>query len=291
MFGPQSEFPIVSPIEPIMEDQTLVAAPPELTVNVQLNGKTLDALPDGFYVRDQALVVFLESFEGPLDLLLHLIRKRNLDILDFSIAEITTQYMQYLDLMSNLRLQVAGEYMVMAATLMMIKSHALLPELESDEEEEEDAAIALRRRLQAYKELKEAAETLDAIPRLEREVHSTQVPVLEEIPADRLPDIDLHELVLAFSEVIERAKLYQHHAVVRPVISVRERMAEILTRIEKTSEACPFESLFDVEEGKQSVIASLLALLELLRGNIIEVLQAHSFSQIHVKMRQSATND
>lgn len=253
-------------------------------IKVQIGGDSIAQLPNDLFVPEDALYVSLDTFEGPLDLLLYLIRKHQLNILDFSVAEITTQYMSYLDVMTAMNLRIAGEYLVMAATLMMIKSKALLPQLEVEEEDEDDATHALRQRLLAYQQLKEAAEGLNDLPRMERDTHSAQIPIVEVVTEEQLPDVGLSEIVVAFAELMTRVKLTQQHEVPRPVISVRERMGEMLATLESINDYVPFESLFKIEEGKPSVIASLLALLELLRSNVIKVTQPHSFAPILVKI-------
>ena len=249
---------------------------------------SLERLPDDLHVPPDAMIVLLESFEGPLDLLLYLIRKNNLNILDFSLADITDQYMRYIDMMSTMRLQLAGEYLVIAATLMMIKSRALLPQLESDDDEEEDASAELRRRLLEYERLKNAAEGLDALPRVDRELHVAQVPIANTEAAIKHPDVDLKELVMAFADVVVRARLHQRHQVSRNTISVRERMSDILDHLSAKEDTVPFEDLFDIEEGKVSLIASLLALLELLRSSLVRVIQNQPFAPIFVSLREAA---
>ena len=258
------------------------------TYQARVGDTSLERLPEDLHVPPDAMIVLLESFEGPLDLLLYLIRKNNLNILDFSLADITDQYMRYIDMMSSMRLQLAGEYLVIAATLMMIKSKALLPQLESDDEEEKDASAELRRRLLEYERLKNAAEGLDALPRVDRELHVAQIPIANTEAAIKQPDVDLKELIMAFADVVVRARLHQRHQVSRTTISVRERMSDILDHLSAEEETVPFEDLFDVEEGKVSLIASLLALLELLRSSVVHVIQSQPFAPIFVRLREAS---
>ena len=261
---------------------------PDIEIRVQ--GDHVEKLPNDLYVPDDALYVALDRFEGPLDLLLYLIRKHHLNVLDFSVAEITDQYMSYLDLMSSLNLQIAGEYLVMAATLMMIKSKALLPQTELTDEDEEDSTAALRQRLLAYQRLKDAASGLNELPRMERDTHAAHLPIVNVILEVQQPDVDVKEILLAFADLLKRAKLNQQHDIARPVISVRDRMGEILSLLDATADFVPFDQLFKLDEGKPSIIASLLALLELLRSNVVEVSQQEPFAPIFVKSSDTQSN-
>lgn len=249
---------------------------------VRVGDKNLAELPSDLHVPPDAMIVALESFEGPLDLLLYLIRKQNLNILEIRLADIADQYMQYIELMSTLRLQLAGEYLVIAATLMVIKSRALLPQLESDDEEEANPEADLRRRLQEYERLKNASERLDALPRVDREVHVVHAPLAQSYTPDVQPEIELNELMMAFAAVMRRSKLYQRHRITRATISVRERMTDIIGKLEKSEASVPFDALFDVREGKVSLIASLLAILELMRSSLVRVTQQQPFAPIFV---------
>ena len=260
----------------------------ESSYQVRVGDKDLHELPNDLHVPPDAMIVMLESFEGPLDLLLYLIRKQNLNILEIRLADIADQYMQYIELMSTLRLQLAGEYLVIAATLMVIKSRALLPQLETDEEETNPEAD-LRRRLQEYERLKNASERLDALPRVDREVHVVHGPVAQSFAPDVQPEIELKELMVAFADVIERSKLYQRHRVTRTTISVRERMTDIIGRLEKSEEYVSFDKLFDVREGKVSLIASFLAILELMRSSLVRLTQQQPFAPIFVGLAEATS--
>ena len=255
----------------------------------RIGDKSLEELPKDLHVPPDAMIVMLESFEGPLDLLLYLIRKQNLDILEIRLADIADQYMQYIELMSTLRLQLAGEYLVIAATLMVIKSRALLPQLESEEEEEANPEAELRRRLQEYERLKNASERLDALPRVDREVHVVHAPLAESYAPEVQPEIELKELMVAFADVVQRSKLYQQHRITRTTISVRERMTDIIGKLEKSEEQMPFDALFDVREGKVSLIASLLAILELMRSSLVRVTQQRPFAPIFVGLAEATS--
>lgn len=253
----------------------------------RVGDKSLDEFPSDLHVPPDAMIVALESFEGPLDLLLYLIRKQNLDILEIRLADIADQYMRYIELMSTLRLQLAGEYLVIAATLMVIKSRALLPQLESDDEDEANPEADLRRRLQEYERLKNASERLDALPRVDREVHVVHAPLAQSYTPDVQAEIELSELMLAFADVMQRSKLYQRHRITRATISVRERMTDIIGKLEQSEASVPFDTLFDVREGKVSLIASLLAILELMRSSLVRVTQQRPFAPIFVGLAEA----
>ena len=254
--------------------------------HVRVGDETLSELPDDLHIPDDAMVVLLESFEGPLDLLLYLIRKRNLDVLKINLAEIADQYMKYIDLMSTFKLQLAGEYLVIAATLTVIKSRALMPQLPENEDEEEDPAAELRRRLIAYERLKRTSERLDELPRLERDAIDIQIPLAKLVAEEVQPTLELRELVVVFAEVMERAKLHQQHRVYRTTISVRERMTTIMDTLKRNKTETPFEELFKLEEGKISLIASFLAVLELIRSNLVRIRQTTPFAPITVSARE-----
>ncbi|MEM1262673.1 MAG: ScpA family protein [Pseudomonadota bacterium] len=251
-----------------------------------VSGEPVTELPQDLYIPPHALQVFLEAFEGPLDLLLYLIRRQNLDILDIPIAEITRQYVEYIELMKEMQLELAGEYLVMAAMLAEIKSRMLLPRPVSEEGDEEDPRAELIRRLQEYERYKKAAEDLDALPRMERDTFpATAEPPPREVVV-KLPDITLKELLLAFKEVVERAELYASHHVTREPLSVRQRMTEILSSIDG-NEFATFGELFDVSEGRLGVAVTFIALLELLKESLIEVVQSENFAPLHVRSASS----
>ena len=249
-------------------------------------GEPVTALPQDLYIPPHALQVFLEAFEGPLDLLLYLIRRQNIDILDIPIAEITEQYVQYIDTMTELQLDLAGEYLVMAAMLAEIKSRMLLPRPVSEDEDEEDPRAELVRRLQEYERFKKAAQDISDLPRLERDTYVASADAPERKVVTTLPDVTLKELLLAFHDVLKRAEMYSNLHLQREPLSVRQRMSEILTRINASSFA-GFADLFDPEEGRHGVAVTFLAILELLREAVIEVVQAEEFSAIHIRAASS----
>jgi segregation and condensation protein A len=245
-------------------------------------GEPVTMLPQDLYIPPYALQVFLEAFEGPLDLLLYLIRRQNIDILDIPIAEITLQYVQYIEMMHELQLELAGEYLVMAAMLAEIKSRMLLPRPEKEEDEEEDPRAELVRRLQEYERVKKAAQDLSDLPRLERDVFLANADVPERQVVVSLPDVTLKELLVAFHDVLRRAEMYSNLHLQREPLSVRQRMSEILTRINANT-FVGFAALFDPEEGRHGVTVTFMAILELLREALIEVVQAEQFSAIHIR--------
>ncbi|MFP5504839.1 MAG: segregation and condensation protein A [Gammaproteobacteria bacterium] len=247
-----------------------------------VQGEAVTTLPQDLYIPPDALEVILESFEGPLDLLLYLIKRQNLDILDIPITAITRQYMEYIDLMEELRLELAAEYLVMATMLAEIKSRMLLPRPADAEGEEEDPRAELVRRLQEYERYKQAAEDLDALPQVGRDVFPTSAQVPERQQTRAQPDVDLKEILLAFRDVMKRAEMFTHHHVQMEPLSVRERMSEVLSRV-SGDRFVEFHSLFTVEEGRMGVVVTLLAILELVKESLLELIQAEEFGQIHVK--------
>lgn len=246
-------------------------------------GKHWHDLPHDLYIPPDALEVFLEAFEGPLDLLLYLIKKQNVDILDIPIAKITEQYLEYISMIEGMRFELAAEYLVMAASLAEIKSRLLLPRPEmSSEEDVEDPRAELVRRLQEYERYKKAAENLDALPRMERDTTKAWV-AMAELPREKpLPLIDLKDLLTAFQEVLQRAKLIQRHQVLMEPLSVRERMSLVLEKLAGDA-LVPFHALFTLSEGRAGVVVSFLAILELLRNAAIEIVQVQPLSPIHVR--------
>lgn len=247
-----------------------------------VRGEPFIRLPDDLYIPPDALEVFLEAFEGPLDLLLYLIRRQNLDILDIPIAEVTRQYMAYVEAMKGLQLELAAEYLVMAAWLCEIKSRLLLPRPEGIKEEE-DPRAELIRRLQEYERYKRAAEDLNDLPRLERDLFQSHA-LLPEYSRPRVhPEVSLAELLTALREVLARAKMYGNHHITREPLSVRERMSRVLAALEK-GEFIVFTTLFTYEEGRRGVVVTLLAILELIREHLIEVVQTEVFTSIHVRL-------
>jgi len=252
-----------------------------------VNGEPISQLPRDLYIPPQALEVFLEAFEGPLDLLLYLIRRQNLDILDIPLAEITRQYMQYIELMQGLQLELAGEYLVMAATLAEIKSRMLLPRPRSAAEDEEDPRAELVRRLQEYERFKRAAEDIDTLPRLERDVWSVSAELAERRAARTLPQIALQEMLTAFKEVVARAEMFAHHHIQREQLSVGERMSDILAAL-AAGAFVPFVQLFRAEEGRMGVTVTFVAILELMREGLIDIVQAQAYAPLHVRAASAA---
>ncbi|MBS8239261.1 segregation/condensation protein A [Marinobacter lipolyticus] len=252
-----------------------------------VSGKPVVDLPRDLYIPPDALAVFLEAFEGPLDLLLYLIRRQNMNILDIDVSEITRQYMDYIGAVEAMRFELAAEYLVMAATLAEIKSRMLLPRQESEDDEEVDPRAELIRRLQQYERFKQAAEDLDSLPRLEREnfVGSAALPKLPS--SQPHPDVELSELLLALQGVLKRADLFTSHHVERERLSTRERMSSILATLQG-DRFVNFESLFTPEEGRLGVVVSFLATLELVKEQLIEVVQGEVLGPIHVRARASS---
>ncbi len=250
-----------------------------------VQGKVVEQLPNDLYIPPDALEVFLETFEGPLDLLLYLIRRQNLDVLEIRVAEITQQYMQYIELMSVLQLELAGEYLVMAAMLAEIKSRMLLPHNRDVDEDETDPRAELIRRLQEYEVFKEAAAQIDAMPRVERDIHVANVERPGLVVKRSDPRVDFRELAIALSEVLNRADLYKRHSVMAEPLSVRERMSTILERITGANSFLEFGELFELQEGRKGVVVTFLALLELLREGLVYISQSEPYSPIYVSAR------
>lgn len=252
-----------------------------------VQGEPITELPKDLFIPPQALEVFLEAFEGPLDLLLYLIKRQNLDILDIPILEITKQYMEYVDLMSSMQLELAGEYLVMAALLAEIKSRMLLPRPVEEDSDENDPRAELVRRLQEYERFKEAAEDLDELPRMGRDNFTVVVDAPDKHLERPLPEIELKELLSALSDVLSRAEKFAHHHIQRETLSVRERMSIVLQKITHDS-FTEFTTLFSIEEGKRGVVVTFMAVLELIKQSMIEMVQTEPFSPIHVKLVSSA---
>jgi len=244
-------------------------------------GEPLTVIPKDLYIPPDALEVILEAFEGPLDLLLYLIKKQNLDILDIPIKDITVQYVQYIEMMQIMRIEIAAEYLLMAAMLAEIKSRMLLPR-PTEEEDEDDPRAELVRRLQEYERFKKAAQDIDELPRMDRDTFRPSAE-LPEIHQERpQPEIDLRELLMAFKDAMSRAEMYSHHQIQREVLSVRERMSTVLGRI--TAEGfTDYRTLFSIEEGRRGVVVTLLAILELVKEQLIDMVQSEPFSPIHIK--------
>ena len=248
-----------------------------------VRGEVVTELPTDLYIPPDALEVFLETFEGPLDLLLYLIRRENLDILDIKVAEITAQYMAYIDLMHAMQLELAGEYLVMAAMLAEIKSRMLLPRPAGAEEDEDDPRAELIRRLQEYEQIKTAAEDLAELPRMERDIHLAHAEKPELVRQHAEPVVELREVLVALAEVLQRAEMFQKHAVQMEPLSVRERMSAILTRVNEAQDFVPFVDLFSIEEGRRGVVVSFLALTELIREGLLDFVQNAPFAPIYIR--------
>ncbi len=249
-----------------------------------VSGKPLTDIPQDLYIPPDALAVFLEAFEGPLDLLLYLIRRQNMDILEIDVSEITRQYMDYIGAVESMRFELAAEYLVMAATLAEIKSRMLLPRMTNDEDEEVDPRAELIRRLQQYERFKKAAEDIDALPRMERDTFSCSSVPPKMQSGQIHPDVDLKEMLLALRGVLQRADLFSNHQVERERLSTRERMSHILASL-SDDRFVSFESLFTIEEGRLGVVVTFLATLELVKEQLIEVAQVEVLGPIHVRAR------
>ncbi|WP_179540074.1 MULTISPECIES: segregation and condensation protein A [Pseudomonas] len=241
-------------------------------------------MPVDLYIPPDALEVFLEAFEGPLDLLLYLIRKQNIDVLDIPVAEITRQYMGYVELMHSVRLELAAEYLVMAAMLAEIKSRMLLPRSSEAQEEEDDPRAELIRRLLEYERFKAAAEGIDTLPRVGRDLTVPRVEAPEARARKLLPEVSLQELLVSMAEVLRRADMFESHQVSREALSTRERMSEVLERL-KGGEFVPFVELFTAEEGRLGVVVTFMAILELVKESLVELVQNEAFAAVHVRLR------
>ena len=271
---------VTSKDAPKPEQEEMNPAQTEMPFAV-VDGEPVTELPQDLYIPPYALQVFLEAFEGPLDLLLYLIRRQNIDILDIPIAEISKQYVQYIELMKDMQLELAGEYLLMAAMLAEIKSRMLLPR-PAESDDEEDPRAELVRRLQEYERFKQAAQDIDEMPRVGRDVHMVEVQPPElhtEVP---LPEIELRDLLFAFKDAMSRAEMNTHHQVQREVLSVRERMSRVLTLLNAEG-FTDYTSLFTIEEGRRGVVVTLLAILELVKEQLIDMVQSEPFSPLHVK--------
>jgi segregation and condensation protein A len=253
----------------------------------RVQGQPYQDVPDDLYIPPDALEVFLDAFEGPLDLLLYLIRKQNLDILNIPIAQITQQYIGYIDMMDKMRLELAAEYLVMAALLAEIKSRMLLPRQPESEEEEDDPRAFLIRKLQEYEAIKKAAEEIDLLPRNERDTFDATVDVTTVSVQQALPDVQLKELLLAFQDVLKRVQQLSHHQITKEPLSVRERMAAILEKLNRTDQL-PFAACFTRSEGKNGVVVAFLAVLELSKENIIDIFQSAPYADLSVRIRSAA---
>ncbi|MBC3764668.1 segregation and condensation protein A [Neptunicella marina] len=249
-----------------------------------INGEAVMEKPEDLYIPPDALEVILEAFEGPLDLLLYLIRKQKFDIMNLPVYQITCQYMEYVELMKDIKLELAGEYLLMAAILAEIKSRLLLPKRQDDEDEEVDPRAELIRRLREYEAVKEAAAELDLLPREERDIYRASAQTAESCePVKVLPQVALKELVFAMQAAMVRASAFEHHQIAPEALSTRERMSAILDQVSQ-QQFCSFSVFFTAEEGKAGVVVTFLAILELVKESMIELVQNEPFSDIHVRM-------
>jgi len=250
-----------------------------------IEGEAMTQIPMDLYIPPDALEVFLDAFEGPLDLLLYLIKKQNLDILNINVFQITEQYMQYVELMHAMQLELAAEYLVMASMLAEIKSRMLLPRVSADDEdEEEDPRAELIRRLQEYEQFKTAAENMDELPRVGRDIYTTAEHQPDYQRPKLHPDVDMREILLALKDVMARADMFEEHEIQRETLSTRQRMGEVLERLSDGA-FVPFIMLFDANEGRLGVVVTFLAVMELCKESLIDLIQNEAFAPIHVKAR------
>ena len=247
-------------------------------------GEAITEVPKDLYIPPDALEIFLEAFEGPLDLLLYLIKRQNIDILEINVAEITDQYMTYVELMEASQFELAAEYLVMAAMLAEIKSRILLPRHEEEGTEEDDPRMELIRRLQEYERYKEAAQKINDLPRMDRNYYlaKAMLPVIERVTPD--PDVDLQDMLISLARVLRRADMFEHHHIQLETLSTREKMSEILIRISE-HKFVPLVSLLVKEEGRLGIVVTFLAVMELMKDSLIEIVQTDPFGPIHLKSR------
>jgi len=247
-----------------------------------VQGQPVTEVPHDLYIPPDALEIILDAFEGPLDLLLYLIRRQNLDILDIPITEITLQYVEYIGMLQDMQFELAAEYLVMAAILAEIKSRMLLPRPTSDESEEGDPRAELVRRLQEYERFKQAAEDLDELPRLGRDFTLTEAHMENKSVVRLPPQVELREILSALKDVMSRAELFTSHQITGEPLSVRERMSRIMSSL-RDKPYLEFHQLFDPEEGRMGVVVSFLALMELTREQLVDLVQNEPFGQIYIK--------
>ncbi len=259
----------------------------QLQAVAMVNGAPYNQLPEDLYIPPDALEVFLELFEGPLDLLLYLIKKQNLDVVNIPIAEITRQYIDYIKLMGHLNIELAAEYLVMAAVLAEIKSRMLLPRQSEAEVEEEDPRATLIRRLQEYELIKNAAGQLEALPRWERDIFAAQADAPDLKLIRQHPDLELKDLLLAFADVLKRVDQLSHHHISKEPLSIRERMATILANL-KGEDSLLFSQCFIRKEGRGGVVVTFLAILELSKERLIEIIQLEAFAEIRIRAVQAS---
>jgi segregation and condensation protein A len=260
-----------------------VAPVPEAGPIARVLGEDWTELPQDLYIPPDALEVILDAFEGPLDLLLWLIRRNNIDVLDIPMAQLTRQYMDYVEAMRRRRLELAAEYLVMAAMLIEIKSRMLLPRPEKVEEgSDEDPRAELVRRLLEYEQIRLAARNLEAMPQLGRDFQPVAVRI-EKLAVERLPQVSAEDLLAAWGEILKRARMTQHHRIGRQELSVREHMSRILRTLQ-TGTYCLFAELFPAQCGRAELVVTFLALLELVRERLVEIVQTAPFAPIHARL-------
>jgi segregation and condensation protein A len=252
-----------------------------------VDGKPVTVIPQDLYIPPDALSVILQAFEGPLDLLLYLIRKQNMDILNIDVCEITRQYMEYIDAARTMKFELAAEYLLMAAMLAEIKSRMLLPKPKTEDGEEIDPRAELIRRLQIYEQYKKAAEDIDSLPKFDQNYFATRVEAQMAMQSESGPEVSLEELMLALKGVLERSDHFSSHHIQRETLSTRERMAAILSGLSDVAYR-PFEDFFRVEEGRQGVVVTFLAIMELVKEQLLELIQVDTFGAIHVKARSAS---
>jgi segregation and condensation protein A len=265
-----------------MSEVIELPAQPPVSPVARLYGEPYIELPRDLYIPPDALEIILDAFEGPLDLLLYLIRKENLDILDIPMAPLTRQYLEYVEIMRTKNLELAAEYLVMAAMLMEIKSRLLLPRPPAAEAIEEDPRAELVRRLLEYEQIKKAARALDEMPHVGRDVAAISVWI-ERAVSEQLPDVDARDLAEAWRGLLHRARLTKHHRISREELSVREYMSDILRKLNE-HRVLEFSELFDPARGIPILVVTFLAMLELARELLIQITQAESFAPIYVKL-------
>ena len=253
-------------------------------IRALVDGKPYQDLPEDLYIPPDALEIFLDAFEGPLDLLLYLIKYQDIDILNIPILKITEQYVEYIEMMHGLRMELAAEYLVMAAMLAEIKSKMLLPRQSQVDEEETDPRAELVRRLLEYERYKKAADDLDALPRLYRDNFAVMTEISVQDTIKSFPDVEIKDLMLAFQDVLKRAEKYTHHQIQREALSVREKMSRILALLNQAKDGfLEFSNLFVLSEGRSGIVVTFLAILELSKDDLLEVVQGELFSDVWLK--------
>jgi|TARA_B100001063_G_scaffold135980_1_gene127151 segregation and condensation protein A len=258
---------------------------PENNFDITLNGKEITDIPEDLFIPPDALRVILEQFEGPLDLLLYLIKKQNIDIIDIPILPITTQYVNYINMMQQMQFELASDYLVMASTLAEIKSKMLVPN-DIEEEDEEDPRANLIKRLMEYQKYKDLSEKLDVIPRRNRDTFVISGIMTNFNKTDNLPRLKLDQLEAAFQDVLKRAEIYASHTIESETLSVRERMSSILININKNG-TIKFTECFTYSEGRMGAIVTFLAILEMVKESLIDIIQNEDFSIIYLQTKTS----